>query len=353
MEIRDLVVRYGDVVAVDHASLDVVPCSITALVGPSGCGKTSVLRAIAGFERPDEGTITIAGTTVTGSRSWIPPERRSVGMVFQEGALFPNMTVSANVRYGIDTLPDAAARAASVLDRVGLSAVGNRYPDELSGGQQQRVAVARALAPAPAVVLLDEPFASLDAALRARVRDEVCSILRGAEATALIVTHDQEEALSLADRVAVMMEGRILQSGTPEEIYDRPVSSAVCEFVGGGQLLPCTIRAGRLQSALGAAECDADEGAGLLLVRPENVALLATHGSAGVSGRITERHFYGHDRVYDVQLDSGPLIRVRSRGPNGAGAGGAIRVGLHVGRYLVFGADAGAGPIGYATSPEA
>ena len=159
--------------------------------------------------------------------------------------------------------------------------------------------------------------------------------------------------MSIADRVAVMMAGRILQSGTPEEIYDRPASAAVCEFVGGGQLLRCTIRSGRLESALGAADCDADEGEGQLLVRPESVALLATDGKAGVPGCITERHFYGHDRLYDVRLDSGARIRVRSRAPNGADGGQAIRVGLHPGRYLVFGAGEGAGPIGHATAREA
>ena len=215
LEVEGLTVLYGDVVAVDRASFRATRRAITTLVGPSGCGKTSLLRAIAGFESPQSGRVAIAGRDVAGGDAWVPPERREVGMVFQQGALFPHMTTWHNVRYGVDDRPDADRLTRDALDLAGLAPLSERYPDQLSGGQQQRVALARALAPSPAIVLFDEPFAGLDAAARERLREQVCSILRKAEMTAVIVTHDQEEALSLGDRVAVMMRGRIVQAGTP------------------------------------------------------------------------------------------------------------------------------------------
>ncbi|NNL65910.1 MAG: ABC transporter ATP-binding protein, partial [Myxococcales bacterium] len=207
LEIRALSIDYGDVAAVRRAALSLAEGRIGALLGPSGCGKTSLLRAIAGFERPTAGTIRLAGRTVSGDGVWVEPQHRQVGMVFQNGALFPHLTVEGNVRYGVGRGPDAKSRARRVLAQVGLAGLEDRFPDQLSGGQQQRVALARALAPRPQIILLDEPFASLDASLRERVRQEVRRVLEATAITAILVTHDQQEALSFADEVAVMIDG--------------------------------------------------------------------------------------------------------------------------------------------------
>ena len=283
LEIEHVTVRHGSTTAVNDLTLRVADREIVALVGPSGCGKTSLLRAVAGFERPASGTLRIGGATVAGQASWTPPERRRVGMVFQQGALFPHMTVNGNVRYGVDGQADADRRTAAALELVGMTKQGDRYPDQLSGGQQQRVALARALAPAPRIVLLDEPFANLDTGLRDRLRAEVRRILRAASATAVFVTHDQEEALSLADRVAVMMRGELLQFDAPEAIYERPASVDVAEFIGGGQLLDCAVSGGRLESAFGPLRSDAPDGRCRLLVRSEDLTVLPACASGGDS----------------------------------------------------------------------
>jgi len=336
LRVRDLTVRYGAVTAVDRACLDAGRSAITAIVGPSGCGKTSLLRAVAGFERPIEGTVTIGERIVAGDGNWAPPERRSVGMVFQQGALFPHLSVIDNVRFGVESRPNANEHAETALDAVGLADLGRRFPDELSGGQQQRVALARALAPAPEIVLLDEPFANLDAALRVRLRDEVGAILRRSGTTAIVVTHDQEEALSLADRVAVMMAGAVLQVDSPEEIYNRPNSPAVAEFIGEGQLFECDVSAGRCDSPFGAADCDAPDGGGTLLVRPEDLRMLADYADRGALGHVTERHFYGHDLLHCVRLANATTVRVRDLCSNGFRPGDSVRVVLREKKYRVF-----------------
>ncbi len=349
LEVHDLTVRYGARVAVDAVSLVVPRNALTALVGPSACGKSSLLRTIAGFEVPAAGAVSIAGRPVAANDCWVPPERRSVGMVFQQGALFPHLTVGQNVGYGLSGRPDADSRARSTMEMVGLSQLSRRYPDELSGGEQQRVALARALAPGPEIVLLDEPFANLDAATRQHVREEVCSILRSAGTTAVIVTHDQAEALSIADRVAVMMRGRILQVGTPEEVYHAARTAAVAEFIGDGQLLPCEMREGRLLSALGLAECDAVDGRGLLLVRPEDLEILPDSTGAGVGGRVEERRFYGHDLVHGVRLACGVLVQIRGACSDEYVAGSAVRLRLRKKAYRVYPTDNGAEAVGQAT----
>ncbi len=223
--------------AVDGLSLRVSEGEILALLGPSGCGKTTTLRLIAGLESPDAGTITLRGQIVAGPGRAVPPEERGVGIVFQDYALFPHLTVADNVAFG---LPRAArrSRVEAVLELVGLGGFGPRYPHELSGGQQQRVALARALAPAPALLLLDEPFSNLDADLRAQMRDEVERILRTSGTTAVFVTHDQEEAFTLADRVGVLLAGRIEQLAPPQELYHRPATRFVAAFVGAADFLP-------------------------------------------------------------------------------------------------------------------
>ncbi len=338
VELSGLDLRYGGtVVAVDRVSLRVPRHEIMALVGPSGCGKTSLLRAIAGFEAPDSGTLQIDGRCVAGNGTWVPPEARQVGMVFQQGALFPHMTVRRNVLYGVRKLPDARQRAEQALDRVGLAGLAERYPDQLSGGQQQLVALARALAPAPRVVLLDEPFASLDAGRRERLREEVREVLGQARMTAILVTHDQEEALSLADSVAVMRGGRILQVGTPEEIYDRPASIEVAEFVGGGQLLVCSVLGGQLVTELGTLSTDAPDGGARLLVRPEQIVIHAGERVGPATGELVRRSYFGHDQLNEVRLvRSGVMLRVRTLESQELRCGARVQAALRPGTYRLY-----------------
>jgi iron(III) transport system ATP-binding protein len=229
----------GPVEAVDDVSFEVRRGEIVTLLGPSGCGKTTSLRLIAGFEVPDSGEVFVGGRQVAGNGTWCPPEKRGVGMVFQDYALFPHLTVGQNVMFGLDRMPkgERSARAREVLRILDLKPYFDRYPHELSGGQQQRVSLARALAPEPVVVLMDEPFSNLDAHLRNQVRDEVVGILRRAGVTCILVSHDQRDALAISDRVAVMNQGKIEQIGTPREIYKHPESVFVATFVGRTNLL--------------------------------------------------------------------------------------------------------------------
>lgn len=230
----------GPIEALADISIDVRQGEILTLLGPSGCGKTTTLRLIAGFEAPDEGEIKILDNPVSGNGNWVPPEDRSVGMVFQDYALFPHLTVGENVMFGLHDRKDSKQRrkrAGEVLNLLDLDHHFERYPHELSGGQQQRVALARAIAPEPVVVLMDEPFSNLDAHLRNRVRDEVVKSLRTAGVTCVLVSHDQRDALAISDRVAVMNQGRIEQTGTPQDIYKHPTSIFVANFVGKTNLL--------------------------------------------------------------------------------------------------------------------
>lgn len=308
---HDLRRAYGEVVAVDGLGLEVQTGEFLAVLGPSGCGKTTLLRLLAGFERPDAGSITIAGTTVAGPGTFVPPERRRVGIVVQDHALFPHLTVAANVAYGLSREPGRAGRVEEVLALVGLEGLGSRYPAELSGGQQQRVAIARALAPQPGVILLDEPFANLDAALRARIRFEVRAILKAAGATVVLVTHDQEEALSLADRVAVVDQGRVVQVGPPDEVYRRPATPFVARFVGDADLVPGTSDGTSVATKLGDLTIDGQAppcGPALAVVRPESVRLEPDHAGAGTVATVT---YYGHDQLVEVVLADGSVVRSR------------------------------------------
>lgn len=328
-----LTVRRGDHTAVKGVSLALQEHTFLVLVGPSGCGKTSLLRAIAGFERPVEGSIRLAGRTMAGGDSWIAPERREIGMVFQDGALFPHLTVRGNVSYGV--AKDEERRVDEVLELVGLRALEGRYPDELSGGERQRAALARALAPSPRLLLLDEPFASLDAGLRQRVRTEVLEILEETRTTSILVTHDQEEALSVGDRVAVMIQGRILHEDSPAEIYRRPSSLEVARFIGDGQILPCRIEGGRARFSLGETPSELEDGAGWILVRPEQIRL-ADEGVPGVSGRVHQQHFYGHDLLQVVVLDSGERFEIRLPAGKQAEVGQRVSVTLAEDDYPVY-----------------
>lgn len=310
---KDVTKHFDSVMAVDRVDLTVAHGEFLGLLGPSGCGKTTFLRLIAGFEVPDTGTIEIGNVRVVGPKRWILPERRRVGMVFQNYALFPHMTVAKNVAYGVRKWPDQRERVGNALRLVGLDGCRERMPHELSGGQQQRVALARALAPEPDVILLDEPFSNLDVALRARIRAETREILDRAGATVIFVTHDQEEALSLADRVAVMSGGRIAQVGEPEELYRNPASREVAEFVGRANFLYANVAEGHAQCALGrfAVNGAAHNGDLDLMFRPEDIALrVAPDGQS----RVVDATFYGHDSTVTVRLESGEHIQVRLLG---------------------------------------
>ena len=325
--------RYGPIAAVDGADLCVERGEFVALLGPSGCGKTTLLRLIAGFERPDGGTVAIAGRQVAGG-TWVPPERRQVGMVFQDYALFPHLTVADNVAFGLSR-GQRERRVAEALDLVGLGGLDERYPAELSGGQQQRVALARALAPRPGVVLLDEPWSNIDPLMRASMRDELCAILRAADVTVVLVTHEREEAFSLADRIALMQSGTIVQAGEPEELYFEPATRWAAEFVGAANLVAGRLAGGHVETAIGnfAATCGNGHAPVEVLVRPELLELRPDPaGSASVVGR----EFRGHDVFYRVRLDDGSELCSQRPSTERVALGERVSVVPHAGRVTIF-----------------
>jgi iron(III) transport system ATP-binding protein len=312
--LREVEKAYGATRAVTSTTLAVERGELFAVLGPSGCGKTTLLRLIAGFERPDAGGVEVGGEAVAGGGCWVPPERRRIGMVFQDYALFPHLTVADNVAFGLRSgwgrrkaLEAGAVRA---LELVGLQHKTGRYPHELSGGERQRVALARALAPEPAVVLLDEPFSSLDASLRAGLRRELELILREAEATAVLVTHDQEEALSLADRVAVMREGAVVQTGSAEEIYYRPLDRWTAQFVGEVNLLRGLADSVGVSTELGVFDLavPAEPGVIRVAVRPEQLDIQPDEEG---NATIDDREFRGHDVLYRLRHETGSTLLVQ------------------------------------------
>jgi iron(III) transport system ATP-binding protein len=312
IEAQGLVRAFGDRRAVDGVDLRLEVGGFLAVLGPSGSGKTTLLRMIAGFERPDAGAVRIGGEIVAGPSAWVEPEVRRIGMVFQQGALFPHLTVAGNVRFGAER----SDRVAECLDLVGLADRAGDFPHELSGGERQRVALARALAPEPAVVLLDEPFSALDAGLRERLREEVAAILRAAGTSTLLVTHDQSEALSLADTVAVLNEGRMEQVGTPEEVYERPRTHWVARFLGDADVLPGAARDGVAECELGRFAVASElEGEVQLVIRPESVAIgHRPSREADAKAIVVGRSFYGHDQLVELELASGRRLRSRRLG---------------------------------------
>ena len=338
VECREVTKRFDDVVAVDHVDLDVRAGEVLALLGPSGCGKTTTLRLVAGFERPDHGTIRLDGGAVADDETFVAPEKRRVGVVFQDYALFPHLTVAQNVGYGVRQRRERACRVSEMLDLVGLSSHADRLPHELSGGQQQRVALARAIAPEPHIVLLDEPFSDLDAAMRVQVRTEVRQILHHARATAIIVTHDQEEALSLADRIAVMNDGQVLQIDEPAMLYAQPRGRFVATFVGDADVIPGHADGASVITALGSLRLASrgDTGAVDVVIRPERVRLRLD--SAG-EGFVRDLVYFGHDQLVVVELPDG--VRVRSRMGPGRVFEPGDRVAVSVtGDVLAFGRGA-------------
>ncbi len=296
--------------AVSDLSFDVLEGETLALLGPSGCGKTTTLRLLAGFEVPDAGEVRLQEKVVASPREWTPPERRGMGMVFQNFALFPHLTVAQNVGYGLHRLRNGEKRQriAEALELVGMTGFGERYPHEISGGQQQRVALARALAPKPVVLLMDEPFGSLDTALRSEMRREVKAILQQAKTTTIIVTHDQEEAFSLADRVLILNKGRMAQFDTPDEIYHRPVSRFVAGFVGKADFVPARLLEDHVVTELGVFPLHGTPPPEPvdLLVRPDDIAITPDPGGQGI---VVHREFQGSSNLYTVRLPSGLSVR--------------------------------------------
>jgi iron(III) transport system ATP-binding protein len=308
ISVQEVSKRFGAVEAVSRAELYVRRGEFLALLGPSGCGKTTLLRLIAGFESPDAGEIRLEERPVAGPGVWTPPERRRVGLVFQDYALFPHLTVAENVAFGVPRR-ERRGRLGEVLELVGLAGYERRYPHELSGGQQQRVALARALAPRPAIVLLDEPWSNIDPLLRGSMREELAQILRTAQVTVVLVTHDREEAFSIADRVALMLEGAIVQAGTAEEVYLQPADRWTAEFSGAGNFVPGRLDGGLVETLLGrflVANNGSNGSAAVeVLIRPEQLEL-----RPDPSGRaeVVDRQFRGHDVFYRVRLDDGTTV---------------------------------------------
>ena len=304
LEVEGLDKSFGAAAVLRDVALTVEAGSTTAILGPSGCGKTTLLRLVAGFDKPDAGTIALGGRVVVGG-GWTPAHRRSVGYVAQDGALFPHATVGANVGFGLPRRARTHSKIAELLEMVSLDSVyATRRPDQLSGGQQQRVALARALAREPELMLLDEPFSALDAGLRANTRRIVADVLAKAGITTILVTHDQPEALSFADRVAVMSSGRLAQIGTPREIYSTPIDVPTAEFIGDAVVLGAHVESGRARCALGniAVTANGVRGDARVMLRPEQIEV--TSDGAGVSGTVVDVEYLGSEMLLGIRLDT-------------------------------------------------
>ncbi len=340
LSVTGLTKRFGQVDVLRGVDLTVPSGSLVSVLGPSGCGKTTLLRLVAGFDRADAGEVRLAGSVVESAGpqrkdTHLPPEKRRIGVVPQEGALFPHLSVARNVGYGLSRSARRSGRVEQLLELVGLAGLGDRMPHELSGGQQQRVAAARALAPRPSLVLLDEPFNALDAALRGEIRADLRAALRADGATAVLVTHDQEEALSMSDAVAVMRDGRIVQTAPPVELYSQPADLLVANFLGDAVVLEGEVHQGRVRTALGelAARGGPTSGPVQVLLRPEQIRLSpldgpirAGDGTAGdrVIATVLDETYFGHDALVQVEVPGLPPLFSRSLG------GSEVRVGDRV-----------------------
>jgi iron(III) transport system ATP-binding protein len=334
----------GEPPAVDDVSLEVAPGEILALLGPSGGGKTTTLRLVAGFEAPDRGRIVLGGRVVDDGRTHVPPERRNVGMVFQDYALFPHLTVRENVAFGLRRVAEAdrAARVAETIRVCELDGMEDRYPHELSGGQQQRTALARAMAPGPDVVLLDEPLASLDPEIRTALRGEIRRTLKQSGKTAVLVTHDQEEAFEIADRVGVLNRGRLEQLGAPEEVFYEPATRFVALFVGSANFLPGVVEGGGIRTELGVLRNEPALPVGArveVMLRPTNVVL---EGDGSGGGVVTSQAFRGSERLYTVRLPSGSELRVSCPSTVGLREGARVRVAARPTHVVAFPLDGAA-----------
>lgn len=308
---------YGTEAAVSDLTLSIYEGELVTLLGPSGCGKTTTLRLLAGLDRPDSGRIRIRGDVVAGQSRFVPPEERDIGLIFQDFALFPHLSVGENIAYGIQDWPDEEvdSRVEDLLDLVDMQEYRDNRPETLSGGQRQRVALARSLAPEPDVLLLDEPFSNLDVGLRKVMREEVRRILKAAGVTAISVTHDQEEALSISDRVAVIAGGHLEQVGRPELVFQHPESRFVAEFLGQAGFISGSLTEGSIETGIGRLDVDIIKGLGPeyegaridVLVRPDDLRARPANGEEA-NGRIVHREYTGPSFVYRIELDSGDVV---------------------------------------------
>jgi iron(III) transport system ATP-binding protein len=350
LRISGVTKAFGPQPVLRGVELTVPAGSFTAILGSSGSGKTTLLRIVAGFERADDGEVSIGGELVDDAgRRFMPSERRRIGYVPQEGALFPHLSVGRNVAFGLPRGPGRTSRVDELLELVGLSGYRRRYPHQLSGGQQQRVALARALAIGPEIVLLDEPFSSLDAAMRSSVRSDVHAVLRQAGTTSILVTHDQDEALSMADQVAVLRHGVIAQIDTPSALYGRPGDVDLAQFLGESNVLDGEVHGDMARTGLGdlsmaSASGSSPGGRAQVMVRPEQIRL-ADAAEGGVVATVQSYEYYGHDAVVRVRPDGTALpdlvVRVTGGGPFEPGH----RVGLSVlGSVVVWPQEPGIPP---------
>jgi iron(III) transport system ATP-binding protein len=345
--LEDLSRRYGETLALDRVSLDIAPSEILCLLGPSGCGKSTLLRIAAGVERPSSGRVLLDGQEVAGPNNFVPPERRGVGLMFQDFALFPHLTIRDNVAFGLKSLTrrEAKAEAHAALERVGLAHYANEYPHILSGGEQQRVALARAIAPRPSVLLMDEPFSGLDLRLREKMREETLAILHETRATSIVVTHDAEEAMRMGDRVALMRQGRVVQTGKALELYRAPKDILAARTFSDLNELAARIDQGSALTPLGrfAANGLPDGTDAIVCVRQRGVRLL--EAGQGVPARVLDARFLGDSALVEVAvqgLDAPLFARVKESDVPPQGT--EIGVGIDSGAVLVFEAENGDRP---------
>lgn len=344
LRVSELCVGYGRDDVVRGVSFSASPGEVFAVVGASGCGKTTLLRAIAGFLTPRSGTVAIGERQVSGPGVWVPPEKRNVGIVTQEGSLFPHLSVANNIGFGLSRKSlvngrSRESRIAELLELIGMAGAGEMSPHQLSGGQQQRVALARALAPNPEVILLDEPFTALDAGLRADLRAEVMGILRALHTTTLLITHDQEEALSVADRIAFMEYGSFRQIDAPEQMYLNPQLLETARFLGGVVEVPAAgVESGLADTPLGAVPVNINRaGAGTVVIRPEQLVPGADTGS--IRGVVEKIAYHGHDSLIDVRVQPELLLRSRVAGSPAQRVGDQVNLTV-LGQGLFFPEDA-------------
>jgi iron(III) transport system ATP-binding protein len=340
LEVQQVTVRYGDFTAVEEVSMTLQSGQIGCLLGPSGCGKTTLLRAIAGFETVSAGNIYLRGVAISTPRRQLPPEQRKVGMVFQDFALFPHLNVRRNIGFGLSHLPrkERRERVEKMLQLVALSEYANAYPHELSGGQQQRVALARALAPNPEILLLDEPFSSLDTELRTELAAEIRELLKRNGVTAILVTHDQHEAFAMADQVTLLNRGRVAQTDTPYNLYHNPGNEFVAEFIGQGTMITVTVNAaGEMNDGLGVLDRGHPHwqpGEELrLLVRPDDVE--HDEGS-NISLRVVHKAFRGASYLYDLLLPDGQRVPCLTPSHVDIPLGGMLPVRFNLQHVVVF-----------------
>ena len=341
LQITGLQHRYGELVVIDNLSLQLAEGEIGCLLGSSGCGKTTVLRCIAGFEHAQGGRIEVAGITLSAPGQHMPPERRRIGMVFQDYALFPHLDIASNIAFGLRgaSAAERASRVDELLELIGLAGRGKRYPHEISGGQQQRVALARALAPKPELVLLDEPFSNLDADLRTRLSKEVRSLLKQEKTSALLVTHDQQEAFAMADKIGIMADGRLQQWDTPYNLYHNPATPAIAGFIGQGVLLRGQMSGSHcVRLALGEFcgvvphHCQSCREVDVLL-RPDDVV---HDDNSPVSAEVLDKDFKGSYFIYTLKLDSGETVLAHVPSHHNHPIGSRIGIRLELEHLIAF-----------------